>query len=93
MLSQRFPFLSNLMPYAQIHRDIRPYRARLCLTDVGLGDLYNGEVVNGLRHPGPSVEDDRVVLGAPRSQPAQHVLNILSDLVGGLELEQFEIPE
>ena len=79
------------MPSTYVDRNIRTNSARLSFSNVRLRHFNNGKAVDGLSHAGPPVEYDGVVLGSPGLHSAQDILNVLSDLIGGFQLEQLEI--
>jgi hypothetical protein len=93
VLSEVLPFGLDLGAHRQVDGHVGSHPAGALLPDVGLGHLDDGEVEDGLGHPGPSAPIDGVVFGSPRRESADGVLDVLSDLIRRLQPKQVEVPQ
>jgi hypothetical protein len=72
VLSEVLPFGLDLGAHRQVDGHVGSHPAGALLPDVGLGHLDDGEVEDGLGHPGPSAPIDGVVFGSPATKHIAH---------------------
>mmetsp|Transcript_109014 Transcript_109014/g.188754 ORF Transcript_109014/g.188754 Transcript_109014/m.188754 type:complete len:299 (-) Transcript_109014:1113-2009(-) len=96
MLTQLVPFLLRcFLEDSEVDGDDRPDVVWLDLPDVRRPDVLDGEVLYGAGHTGavqPLVEHLALLI-LPWVQADNGILNVLADLVRGLEPEQIEVPQ
>ena len=91
--SKPFPLRFDVVFEAQVDGDVGSNPGRLLLADVGFGHLHDAEREERQRHPGPAAEDHLAVVGGPRFESRDGVLDVASDLVCRFQLEEFEIAQ
>ncbi len=93
MTPQPLPLVLDVVLHTQVDGDVGPHPRGLLFTDVGFGYLHDADGEEGEGHAGPASEDDLPVFGGPRLEAGDRVLDVAPDLVGGLELKEFEVAE